>query len=301
MITKEILKTNVSDLTEEQASKIETVVNNALGQRIGEIHGQYDADIFTATGRQKPAGVKTYEHLKTILTELKSGANGDEFKSQIETLKAEKQTLADQIKSGAGNEALNAQLAAKDSMIAQLKTGFATEKSEWEKQLSERDQSTLKSKSDNEFNLAFTGLKKKDYSTISETLQKAAFAQAVRGIESEYKQQVENGVLIFKDKDGKTKLNKAFEPATAAELLSERKEVQDLLSTGVQGAGAGTGATGTNDKVTVSIGAAKTKTEATEAIRAGLFAEGLTVESPAFQSRFTEAYKTNEVSKLPTR
>ena len=296
MITKEILKTNVSDLTEEQASKIETVVNNALGQRIGEIHGQYDADIFTATGRQKPAGVKTYEHLKTILTELKSGANGDEFKSQIETLKAEKQTLADQMKSGE-----SAQLAAKDDMIAQLKTGFATEKSEWEKQLSERDQSTLKSKSDNEFNLAFTGLKKKDYSTISETLQKAAFAQAVRGIESEYKQQVENGVLIFKDKDGKTKLNKAFEPATAAELLSERKEVQDLLSTGVQGAGAGTGATGTNDKVTVSIGAAKTKTEATEAIRAGLFAEGLTVESPAFQSRFTEAYKTNEVSKLPTR
>jgi len=303
MINKEILTNNVPELSEEQATKLETIFNNALGQRIGEIHGQYDADILAVTGRQKPSGVKTYEHMKSILTEFKNNTSGEELKSQLEALKAEKQTLEEKLKSGEGSEVWTAKIQEKDNMINQLKTGFEAEKNEWQKQLAEKDQRMTANQENQEFDKAFSGLKRKDYSVISESLQQAAFKQEVADLKAETTRVFENGKMIFKDKDGKTLLNKKnnLEPYTATELLAERKAIKDILDEGKHAAGAGTGAQGVNNKVSISIGAAKTRVEGTEAIRTALFAEGLTVNDPEFQKRFDTAYKENEISKLPLK
>ena len=303
MINKEILTNNVPELSEEQATKLETIFNNALGQRIGEIHGQYDADILAVTGRQKPSGVKTYEHMKSILTEFKNNTSGEELKSQLEALKADKQTLEEKLKSGEGSEVWTAKIQEKDNMINQLKTGFEAEKNEWQKQLAEKDQRMTANQENQEFDKAFSGLKRKDYSVISESLQQAAFKQEVADLKAETTRVFENGKMIFKDKDGKTLLNKKnnLEPYTAAELLAERKAIKDILDEGKHAAGAGTGAQGVNNKVSISIGAAKTRVEGTEAIRTALFAEGLTVNDPEFQKRFDTAYKENEISKLPLK
>jgi len=303
MINKEILTNNVPELSEEQATKLETIFNNALGQRIGEIHGQYDADILAVTGRQKPSGVKTYEHMKSILTEFKNNTSGEELKSQLEALKADKQTLEEKLKSGEGSEVWTAKIQEKDNMINQLKTGFEAEKNEWQKQLAEKDQRMTANQENQEFDKAFSGLKRKDYSVISESLQQAAFKQEVADLKAETTRVFENGKMIFKDKDGKTLLNKKnnLEPYTATELLAERKAIKDILDEGKHAAGAGTGAQGVNNKVSISIGAAKTRVEGTEAIRTALFAEGLTVNDPEFQKRFDTAYKENEISKLPLK
>ena len=292
MINKEILTNNVPELSEEQATKLETIFNNALGQRIGEIHGQYDADILAVTGRQKPSGVKTYEHMKSILTEFKNNTSGEELKSQLEALKAENKNLEEKIKSDDGSETIN-----------QLRAAYEAEKNEWQKQLAEKDQRMTANQENQEFDKAFSGLKRKDYSVISESLQQAAFKQEVADLKAETTRVFENGKMIFKDKDGKTLLNKKnnLEPYTAAELLAERKAIKDILDEGKHAAGAGTGAQGVNNKVSISIGAAKTRVEGTEAIRTALFAEGLTVNDPEFQKRFDTAYKENEISKLPLK
>ena len=78
MLTIEMLRQSaaLTGLTDAQFSAIAEMSRNdeqtVIGTRIGELHGQYDKDIFGVTGIKKNDGEKSYDYTKRVLSHYKA-------------------------------------------------------------------------------------------------------------------------------------------------------------------------------------------------------------------------------------
>ena len=138
-LTKETLRANESlaGLSDEQVSLIETLSRNdentVIGNKIGELHGNYDADILAATGIAKQQGEKTYDYLKRAAGEIKRRADkSDEFQQKVTALTGERDALREQLKAGGAGD-LSAQLAAKEAELKNTKKLYADTKADLDK------------------------------------------------------------------------------------------------------------------------------------------------------------------------
>ncbi len=134
-LTAEVLRANeaLTGLSDDQVTAIETLSandeNQVIGTRIGELHGQYDADILQASGVEKNQGEKSYDYAKRVIGSFKEDAGQVAgLNTQIQTLTAEKAALEQKITEGNGDEVLKQKLQDTTDKLSQLQSKYDTDK-----------------------------------------------------------------------------------------------------------------------------------------------------------------------------
>lgn len=307
-LTKELITKNVQDLTEEQVSKIiklsENAFQEAISTRIGEVHGQYDADIKSVIGQDKPGGVKTYEWLKNVLSDLKTKAEAGS--PELEKLKAEKADLEKKIKDGAGGEAIKQQNADLQNRINELQNKYKTDAKAWEDKVRAEQEKAVGLRIDHEFQKALTGIKFKPEDVMPKSVREvyvdAAKAKILSSAKPDWIDDGQGGQrLVFRNAAGQVMNNpeNALNPYTPAELLL--KEISPIVDMGKQQPGGGTTPGQPPAGGAFSLNGAKTQPQAAEAIREHLLGRGIENASEKFQEEFNKMWDEGKVSTLPMR
>ena len=205
-------------------SLVASEADKAVGTKISEAYSRLDADIKTVTGSDRQPSEKTHLYLKRAVGELSTEKGG--LETQIADLQAK-------IKDG------NIEGVAKDKMD-RMEQDLQALKS----QLAEKDKKIFEKEIENDFALAFSGLK------INESIPKLAVDAVKNQIKNELFQNArrdENtGAIYFLGKDGRTQLSAdSVQVKTVSEIV--RESMQDFLhveqapqgGTGVKPAGKG--------------------------------------------------------------
>ena len=312
-LTAAILRANagLAALSDEQLSIIEEMSKNdentVIGTKIGELHGQYDADVLSVTGIAKNQGEKSYDYVKRILGDYKQKASGVEaLNNQITELKNQVEGYKKTIAEGKGNEAVAQQLKDAQKQLADTQALFEAKTKEWQEKYDALNGQYQSGLIDAEFGKALQGMKFK--SIYPESVQKTLIESAKRTVLSTAKPDwvEENGVkkLVFRDAAGNIMTNQAnrLNPFTPGELL--QRELKDVLDTGRQQKGAGTngnqgGAGGQGGAGTLDLTGVTNQVDADEAISKHLMSLGYTRGSREFSDEALKLRKENEVDKLP--
>lgn len=323
MLTIEMLKAvpSLKDLDEAALTAITTLSANdenaVIAQKVKEIHDQYDIDIKLITGREKPGGMKTYDHLKQVLADLKKDAEkgAGKLQEQLDALTRERDDLTRKIKEGATDGALKGQLEKVEkekgdlsARITALQKQLGEEKAAAEAKLAEALQANVSLQVDFEFQKGIAGAKFKDEKTLPKEVRDIFIEQKKGSILARYKPDwiEKDGVKIavFRDANGMIVNNPANlqNPFTPGEMLLA--ELQPILDAGKHQPGAGTGAGWPGQKAgtgAFSGTGVRSKTEATKVLREHLFAQGLTAGTEAFQEAFNKEWTENKFSELPLK
>lgn len=303
MLKKELIQSNeaLKDLSDDQISAIEALSKNdeqeVLNKRIGEIHGQYDKDIQEITGKEKPQGVKTYEHLKTVLGDFKTRVDSmGEKESEIKTLKTTISDLNKKIKDGNTDEHLKTELENARSELKNVQDTYSKEKEEWQKQLSEKDKSLSSFKQRSVLEKAVASFKYKPEDIIPGEVRNQFTSNAISQILEEFEITEEDGKMVFK-KDGQIVRDKDdnLNPMSPEKMLKTR--LKSIIEEGTPGGGGGGKPPKPGGKITIKT--ARNRVEAEELIEKALLAAGKVKGTDEFQTEKDKLYKENEVSKLP--
>lgn len=317
-MTTEMLKAvpALKDLSEDALKAITTLSandeNGVIAKKVSEIHGDYDRDIKDLTGKDKPGGVKTYDHLKSILTEYKETAEKGSagLQSKIDTLERDKAALEKKIKEGAGDaalrekvEAMEKDVADKENRVKALQKQLDDEKTAAKKTLEEKQAEAIDLQFDFEFQRGLTGVKFKDEKLIPAPVRETFINHAIQTIKAKYKRDFidKDGkrVPVFRDEHGMIVNNpdNLQNPYTPADILL--REIDPIIDGGSKkggGTGAGAGGGGSNG---FAPGSYKNKVEATAALRRHLVDLKLTPGTEAFQEAFNKEWADNKLSDLP--
>ena len=290
-----------------------------IGAKVREIHTQYDEDIESVTGLKKERSVKTYDHLRTVLSDLKEKATaaGDAkgLQSKIAQLETEREDLKKQLKAGAGDAALKSELASlqqklndKNGEIKSIRETFDQEKTRLSGELEGLQKETALSRFNSGVDkyLSEKGVKFK--STIPESILNETIANRKAAILAQYTpDMIDDGKggkkQVYRDAAGEIVRNSenGQEPFTAGELVFSK--LSDLVDEGRKVAGAGTKPSkpGAGSGTTFTM-AAKTQVEANSAIQRHIIeVEGIAKTSSKFQERQSELVTENNVMDLPLR
>lgn len=308
MLTQELLQANeaTASLSEAQIQAIvqlsQNDENSVLAQRIGEIHGSYDADVLGITGIQKNGSEKSYDYVKRALTSFKEASSKiPEFQTKIESYEAKINELNEVIKSGKGTEALTAQINDLTNQLNTVKSTYTTEKQEWDRTISTLKNEHLSYKTDSYINSATAGFKFKP--ELPETAVKVLVDAARNQLKSTYAIEEHEGKVILRDKDGNTVLNKAngLNPLTVSEAMQDL--LKDVLSAGRTAGGSGSDGSGGKgaEGSTFSLDGIKNQVEADAAIAKHLLSIGLRRGSTEFTEQSMKLRNENGVDKLPVK
>lgn len=310
-LTAAILRANagLAALNDEQLGIIEELSRNdentVIGARIGELHGQYDADVLSVTGIAKNQGEKSYDYVKRILGDYKQKSAGAEaLNAQITDLKNQIEGYKKTIEEGKGSEAVAQQLRDAQKQLADTQNLFESKNKEWEDKYNDLNSQYQNSLIDAEFGKALQGMKFK--SIYPESVQRTLIESAKRTVLSTAKPDwvEDNGVkkLVFRDSAGNIMTNQEnrLNPFTPGELL--QRELKDVLDTGRQQKGAGTkgflggrgGAGGSLDLTGIT-----NQVDADNAISKHLMGLGYTRGSKEFSDESLKLRQENGIDKLP--
>jgi hypothetical protein len=310
-LTADLIKANsaLATLTPEQISALVVLSTNdeqaVMNERIGKLHGQYDEDIKSVLGLEKPQGKKTYDFLKETLTDLKAKAEGGTvLTSQIEALKAEKSALEKKIKDGTGDESLKAKVTESEKLVEQLRGQIKEKEKEWEKKYQEADTRISRLKVDTEFDREIQKLKFKDEKVLPVEVRNTFIQAKKETLLTKYKTSMVDEAggkrLVFLDEKNEILRNpeNGLHPYTAGELLS--KDLKDILATPVKQTGTGRVPDEPGAPV-LDISSARTKTEADKLIEEHLLRQGMLKQDSAFADKHAEIRDKLGVDKLPIR
>jgi hypothetical protein len=314
MLTVEILKQNTA-LASLNDTVLATIAemskndeNTVIGTRIGALHGQYDADIFSITGIKKNDGEKSYDYAKRVLVDYKKDiAKNSVLKQSLEAASAKVTELQSQIEAQKGNEALAQQLKDTKAQVSQLQAKLTAKESELNTKEQEYATAIRNTHVDYAFKEAMSGLAFKN--GISEPIQKALIAAAkadvlAKGTPDLITDANGNQVLALRGADGNILNNPSngLNPYTIKELVMETA-IKDALETGRGQKGGGTGEGGGKGKNTslVDLSSAKTQVEADDIISRHLLSNGLTRDSQEFADQLLQLRADNNIASLPIR
>ena len=310
-LTAELLRANagLTGLTDEQVNAIVELSRNdentVIGNRIGELHGQYDKDVLSVTGIAKRQDEKSYDYVKRVLGDYKAkAASADELNTKITTLQTEiegyKKTIAD----GKGNEAVAQQLKDTQKQLKDTQELFESKQKEWKDKYDTLNTQYQQSQINAEFDKALQGIKFK--SIYPESVQRALIDSAKRTVLSTSKADwvEENGArkLVFRDASGNIMTNpeNKLNPFTPAELLT--RELKDVIDTGRQQRGTGTrsnqGGQG-GGSTYLDMSGITNQVDADDAINKHLMSLGFTRGSKEFADEALKLRQENGVDKLP--
>ena len=298
MLTIEVLKQNsvLSGLSDDILSAISEMSKNdentVIGNKIGALHGQYDADILSVTGVSKKDGEKSYDYAKRVLAD---------YKGKVETLQK-------QIEKGSNDAELKQQLKDANALETQLRSQLSEKEKELVNAKSDYDKQLKSVHVDYAFNAATSGLKFKSGITeaVAKTLVNAAKSEVLSKGTPDFVDDGNGGKsLVFRDASGNILTNPAnnLNPYSVSELLMSTS-IKDVIDTGRKQNGTGTTATTTpagNSAGTFDLSGVRTQVEADKAIEAHLLANGLTRDSSEFSDKLMQIRTENNVSELPIR
>lgn len=298
MLTIEVLKQNsvLSGLSDDILSAISEMSKNdentVIGNKIGALHGQYDADILSVTGVSKKDGEKSYDYAKRVLAD---------YKGKVETLQK-------QIEKGSNDAELKQQLKDAKALETQLRSQLSEKENELVDAKSDFDKQLKSVHVDYAFNAATSGLKFKSGITeaVAKTLVNAAKSEVLSKGTPDFVDDGKGGKsLVFRDASGNILTNPAnnLNPYSVSELLMSTS-IKDVIDTGRKQNGTGTTATTTaagNSAGTFDLSGVRTQVEADKAIEAHLLANGLTRDSSEFSDKLMQIRTENNVSELPIR
>lgn len=314
MITIEMLNQSESlkGLTDAQKLAITTLSSNdeatVIGTKIGALHGQYDADIFSISGINKADGEKTYDYLKRVLGDYKTKLDGTKtLSAQLEAQKKKVTELETKLAAGGSDEAVKQQLKDARHQVTQLQTQLTAKTEE----LDNAKKDYEKKEKDLQVGFAFTnataGIKFK--ADVSEPVRKILLAAAKDEILAKGTPDfIDDGnggkKLVLRDAAGNTLNNPKnnLNPYTIAELVMETS-LKDVIDTGKQQPGGGTKPNPSSDHRTfnLDLSTAKTQQEADIQIENYLLSTGLTRDNVEFGNKALEIRNENNVSNLPIR
>lgn len=310
-LTAELLRANagLAALSDEQIGIIAELSRNdentVIGNRIGELHSQYDKDVLEASGVAKQQDEKSYNYVKRVIGDLKQKASGTEsLNNQIVDLKNQIEGYKKTIAEGKGSEAIAQQLKDAQKQLKDTQDLFESKDKEWKDKYDKLNNQYQGSLIDTEFGKALQGIKFK--SVYPESVQKTLIDSAKRSILATTKPDwiEENGTkkLVFRDSSGNILNNpeNKLNPYTPGELL--RRELKDVIDTGRRQQGAGTrgGSFGGSGNSTVlDLTGMRNQVEADELIEKHLMTLGFTRGSKEFADESMKLRKENGVDKLP--
>ena len=309
-LTAELLRANagLTGLTDEQVNAIVELSRNdentVIGNRIGELHGQYDKDVLSVTGIAKRKDEKSYDYVKRVLGDYKAKAAGaDELNAQITTLQTEIEGYKKTIAEGKGNEAVAQQLKDAQKQLKDTQDLFESKQKEWQDKYDTLNTQYQQSQINAEFDKALQGIKFK--SIYPESVQRTLIDSAKRTVLSTAKADwvEENGArkLVFRDASGNIMTNpeNKLNPFTPAELLT--RELKDVIDTGRQQRGAGTkgGQGGQGGSAYLDMTGITNQVDADDAINKHLMSLGFTRGSKEFADEALKLRQENGVDKLP--
>lgn len=310
MLTVDILKQNtkLSGLSDEQLNAIATMSQNdentVIGARIGELHGQYDADVLGVSGISKKSGEKSYDYVKRVLGDYKAKLDASKtLQSQLDAAKAQ----VEELKAKGTDEAIKQELKDAKTRVEQLKaslqakeTEFATTKADLEKQV-------MNAHVDYAFQAATAGLKFKD--GISESLKSVILSAAKNEVLAKGAPElIDDGKggkrLALRGADGNLVNNpkNGLAPYTIQELVMETS-LKDAISTAPVHGGGGTGPTPPTDpNLPLDLSGAKTQLEADNMIENYLLTvKGLTRDKAEFGEESLRLRNEAKVAELPLK
>ena len=216
--TDYVLRTSTEEQTFLENHKT-SVIESELPKKVGEIHTQYDNDLFELFGERKKGDQKTYHFLKEKFGSLKAKAD------KVTTLETE---IAELRK---GNPTDTTRLAE----IRELQNTITTLKNTHDKELADVLKNAQKLNIESDIKSARGSLK------FKKEIPADAIDVYVNNVVAELSANAEfrDGKAIFLDPDTKTpRRNPAtMVPYTAAELLAER--MKSMIDTGIHQPGPG--------------------------------------------------------------
>lgn len=309
MLVAAVLRANtaLAGLSDEQVAAIEELSKNdentVIGARIGELHGQYDADVLSVTGIAKNQGEKSYDYVKRILGDYKQKAAGTEaLNTKIAELNTEIAGYKKTIAEGKGSEAMAQQLKDAQKQLSDTQALFEKQKGEWENKYNDLNKQYQTSQINGEFDKALQGMKFKTIypESVQRTLINAAKESILLTSKADWVEENGTRKLVFRDSAGNIMNNpeNKLNPYTAGELL--RNQLKDVLDIGRQQTGTGTqpGAGGAGGGA-FDLTGATTQVAADELISKHLMAQGYTRGSREFSDEAMKLRKENGVDKLP--
>lgn len=312
MITSEMLAQDavLSGLSDEQKQAVCMMSKNdeetVIGNRFREVYNQLDATIAKETGIARNGDEKTYLYLERAARELAAKANSvDGLNQKVSDLTKERDRLQKALEEG-GDDTVKRQLAQANKDLNSVRQQYDVLKAQFEEANQNHANELLGVRIDNALAGATNGLKfKPEFPQAAvDTLMAQALAK-VKGMSPEFIDDGQGGKrLVFKGADGEIQRNPEnhLEPYTAAELVAKELRAMGILDEGRKATGGGTIPPRANEpgvSVAVDISMARTQNEAQEIIARMLMQQGMVNGSKEFQEAMTQAWKDNNVSKLP--
>lgn len=317
MLTKEIIKSDakLADLTDEQVAAI-TGLSKAdedvvIGKKTRDFWDDLDRDIKEVTGKDKPSGMKTYDFLKSTLTEMKtSSSSSNELKDKITALEAKKVELEKAIEEGKADPALKSKIkdlekkvADNDQVITNLRNDIVEKEKDYQSKLESEVLKNEDYRFDSTFNKALVGVKFKDgldKTVIDDVIARAKEKTKATGKREFTVDDQGNQTIIFRDENDIILTNKedGQRPYTAQSVFLQN--LAGIIDGGKNQPGGGGGNKKPEASSTIDLSGAKTKGEAVEAISQYLVANGIAAGSREFTEQQTKLYSENKVGELPT-
>lgn len=315
MLTQELLNGNatLTSLSDEQKQAIVTLSQNdesaVIAAKTSKIYGDLDADILNVSGVAKGGTEKTYDYAKRVITELKGKAESvSSLETQVRSLTQKNAQLEKSIAEGNGNEQLNKELKQAKADLASVTNQFVELQKQNAELTSKYEKDLFNYQVESELKAASVGVKFKP--DLPESATKVLMQQAIDKVKGMNPELIDDGkggrVMVFKDAQGAILRNQAtnLNPFTATELLNRELDGMGILDKGRQGAGGGTtpmpGGNGSGNP-SLSIDGVRTRTEAFDVITNILTQQGLKVGTSEFNAAMNQAWKDNNISRLPEK
>lgn len=270
--------------------------NTVIGARIGELHGQYDTDVFGVTSVKKNDGEKSYDYTKRVL---------NSYKTQLAEASSKVTQLTADLANNSGDAVLQQSLKDSQALVSGL-----------QKQLSKAQTDLVDVVKAHQVNLTDTHVGYAFETATSSIKFKAGIPDSVHQtlLASAKAEVLKRGTLDLVDNDGKKTVvvrdlngnilnnpNNSLNPYTLSELIMETS-LKDVIDTGVQQPGGGTQPIVNNKQANVlDLSGATTQIAADKAIEAHLLANGITRDSAAFADQSLSIRNENSVAELPIR
>ena len=310
MLTVDILKQNtkLSGLSDEQLNAIATMSQNdentVIGARIGELHGQYDADVLSVSGITKKSGEKSYDYVKRVLGDYKAKLDASKtLQAQLDAAKAQ----VEELKAKGTDEAIKQELKDAKTRVEQLKASLQTKETEFATAKADLEKQVMNAHVDYAFQAATAGLKFKD--GISESLKSVILSAAKNEVLAKGAPEfIDDGKggkrLALRGADGNLVNNpkNGLAPYTIQELVMETS-LKDAISTAPVHGGGGTGPTPPTDpNLPLDLSGAKTQLEADNMIENYLLTvKGLTRDKAEFGEESLRLRNEAKVAELPLK
>ena len=310
MLTVEILKQNtkLSGLSDEQLNAIATMSQNdentVIGARIGELHGQYDADVLGVSGIAKKSGEKSYDYVKRVLGDYKAKVDASKgLQAQLDAANAK----VEELKAKGTDEAVRQELKDAKTRVEQLKNSLQAKETELANTKADLEKQVMTAHVDYAFQAATAGLKFKE--GISDSLKNVILSAAKNEVLTKGTPElIDDGKggkrIALRGADGNLVNNpkNGLAPYTIQELVMETS-LKDAISTAPNHGGGGTGPNPPVDpNLPLDLSGAKTQLEADNMIENYLLTvKGLTRDKVEFGEESLRLRTEAKVAELPLK